>query len=326
MQSAVILATGSPAHETQLTHTRPRAMLPALGKPMVVRVMERLYRTGIRHFIVLVGVNEGGVASYLNAHWVPDANVSYHLKTENESLSDALSQIARRLGAPFLLSSYNSFTYAQFFENLLKNHGEAPEDLVLAGAPSTLSASREHYYALAEGTTIYAIDRQPPKQIDGQGRTFILTDLAICGQRFVDYLAGQDPSAPQAFTHQFLDVARRYVIQAEQATLDETSWILQVESDLDLLRLNEHLLTEPTDAHILTEIPRSVKVVPPVRVDPRVSIGHDAVIGPYVYLEKGCSIGSGAQVKNAIVLENAAVPRNARVHDAVISTRALIQR
>ena len=47
VEFAVILAVGSSLHQSQLTYSRPRVMLPVLGKPMVVRTMERLYRAGI---------------------------------------------------------------------------------------------------------------------------------------------------------------------------------------------------------------------------------------------------------------------------------------
>jgi NDP-sugar pyrophosphorylase family protein len=63
---AVVIAVGNIAHQSQLIYNRPRAMLPALGKPLVVRIMDRLYRAGIQKFMVVVGEDEGAVAAYLN--------------------------------------------------------------------------------------------------------------------------------------------------------------------------------------------------------------------------------------------------------------------
>ena len=68
---AIVLAVGSTSHQSQLIYDRPRAMLPVLGKPLVARTMERFYRAGIEKFTVIVGYDEGAVASYLNAHWFP---------------------------------------------------------------------------------------------------------------------------------------------------------------------------------------------------------------------------------------------------------------
>ena len=50
VNSAVILAGSNPAHKSQLMQGLSRTMLPALGKPMIARVMDQLYRAGIRHF------------------------------------------------------------------------------------------------------------------------------------------------------------------------------------------------------------------------------------------------------------------------------------
>ncbi len=45
---AVVVAIGNAVHQSKLIYNRPRAMLPALGKPLVVRVMDRLLRGGVR--------------------------------------------------------------------------------------------------------------------------------------------------------------------------------------------------------------------------------------------------------------------------------------
>ena len=110
IDSAVILGISSPAIDSQLREQRPRAMLPALGKPMVVRVMDRLYRAGIRRYKVIVGINEGPIASYINNKWMPDAHVEFILKS-TQSLGFLMSQIARKADKPFLLLGYNSFTF-----------------------------------------------------------------------------------------------------------------------------------------------------------------------------------------------------------------------
>jgi NDP-sugar pyrophosphorylase family protein len=105
----------------------------------------------------------------------------------------------------------------------------------------------------------------------------------------------------------------------------ETAWLLCVENELDLFALNKRMLDESNDAHILSELPYSAKIIPPIRIDPQVSVGQSVVIGPYVYVERGSSIGYGAKLKNTIVLERANVPADANLNGCIVTTRGTVK-
>lgn len=321
MKTAVILATGHPAHKSQLAQDRPRAMLPALGKPMVVRVMEQFYRAGIRHYILILGLNEGGVASYLSRQWVPDATFEIILQTENDDLLTSLIQIAKKRNEPFLFASYNSFTHERFAISLLRLQEENPSNLILTGAKSALSLPNQAYYANTEGQKIFKISLQKPES--AQHAT--LLDYASCGQSFITYLTALQRDPKETFGQNFLEIVEDYLTTPHAAvTLGETSWILRIESDSHLLMLNRKLLEDSNDSHILSELPFSVKIIPPVRIDPLVSVGEGATIGPNVYLEKGASVGYGATVSNALILGRGVVSANTRVENAIVSIRGAI--
>lgn len=317
IERAVILAIGSPNHSSVLTYNRTHAMLPALGKPLVARVMDRLYRVGIRQYTIIVGENEGPVAAYLNTQWVPDAKIDFMLKPSGIGLERILSNIAAQYGNPFLICSYNSFTHTNFPASLLKYADKSPDDLVLTGATSTLSKS-SHYFAAAEGTLVKDILRAKPSETS----VFTLADFAVCGNNVVEFLRSISKNGGSIF--RWNDIAQKYVQSGGQASIAETSWILQIEADRDLLTLNKHLLNEGQDAHILSEIPYTVQITPPVRIDPQVSVGQGAKIGPHVYLERGCSVGHEVTIRNSIILERANVPSTKSVSDTIISTRGPI--
>jgi NDP-sugar pyrophosphorylase family protein len=318
IQRAVILAVGNPWHRSQLIYNRPRAMLPALGKPLVVRTMNRLHRFGIQQFTVVVGDNEGAVAAYLNRNWVPNAKMEFILKSNHESIAQVLTRLVRQDNRPFLITSYNTFTHSQFPESLLKLHKDHENELILSGAQTTLSKAEQQYFVLREGPQVQAIVSQKPET----KHKLMLADLALCGQAFVDYLSIRQGTG--SFHKQLLDIMQQYVQTKGAATLAETAWILQISTDYDLLTLSKHLLDEGLDAHILSEIPYTVQITPPVRIDPQVSVGQGAKIGPYVYLERGCSIGHEATVRNALILEQASVPAKATIANAIISSRGAL--
>jgi NDP-sugar pyrophosphorylase family protein len=297
-------------------------MLPALGKPLVVRTMDRLHRIGINEYIVVVGEEEGAVAAYLNSQWVPNARIEFVMQTASDSLTRILADVARKYGKPFLVNSYNSFTHPHFPERLLKHVDDYGDSLILSGATTTLSTSKRNFYAITqEKNRVTAIVSEPP----ADGGKLTLTDLAVVGQEAIDYLTTSLPSTG-TFSKQLMNTFEHYVRAGESAHVVDTAWLLQIQTDYDLLTLNKHLLDEGQDAHILSELPGTVRIIPPVRIDPQVTVNPGAKIGPYAYLESGSTVGRDADVSNAMILRGATVVSGETVSNTIVATRARVTR
>jgi NDP-sugar pyrophosphorylase family protein len=320
IECAVIVAVNNNAYSTQLNRTP--AMLPALGKPLVVRMMDRLYRLGIRKYFVIVGESEGEVAAYLSRHWVPNVTIDFMFKLGSMSLMRTLADIARKYNKPFLITSYNCFTHGQFPGTLLNKVAQGSQnELVLGGAATTLSRTSKPRYVLTDGQRVTNIVREGT--VGKQAH--MLAEIAVCGQDFVNYL-GSATIGTGTFDKTLMDIFQLYLQSGGAASLSETAWMLPIETDYDLLILNRHLLDEEQDAHILSEVHHTVQITPPVRIDPQVSVGQGAKIGPHVYLERGSSVGYDAVVRNSMILSNATIAPNEKVTDTIVSTRARITR
>ena len=156
----------------------------------------------------------------------------------------------------------------------------------------------------------------------------------------VPVVQGLEPGAP-AFDPEMLNYlpavsvsarGEREIASAIQLALSDgkqvgytvTDWRLHLTRELDLLAINQHFLQEERDNHILSEIPGSVQIVPPVRIDPKVSVGQSARIGPNVYLESGVTIGEGAVLQDTIVLAGATVPAAEECIGEIIDRRIRI--
>lgn len=319
---AVIIAVGSQHHESSLVQERPHAMLPALGKPMIVRMMNQIYQAGIRKFLVVVGLSEGSVASYLSQQWMPDVKIELIFKAEDKPLYRLLAELPERIGRPFLISHYNSFCHTNFMTRLMKHHEKSPDDLILAGAKHSLNHHLHHIYALVESDFVSSVG---DAGLAGRDDAYLVNGLAVCGGHFLDYLGqARDIQKPHQ-SKPFMNIVADYLGTHQNcARLADASWLLQVASDMDLLVLNHKLLQETHDNHILSEIPYTAKIIPPVRIDPRVSIGQDASIGPNVYLEQGSTVGHGAQVRDAIVLDRGVIMPKTIVANDIIGRRGSI--
>lgn len=312
---AVIFAFGNPAHQSQLTYNRSRVMLPALGRPMVVRMMDRLLRHNIKRFRVILSPDEGAIAEYLNAHWVPDAQVDFHVLSASDTLNRVLADAARQLDAPFILASYNTFFHPHHPDRMINFFQEHDKELILTGAQTTLSRSEGRFRAQVENRKVLSIG---PAETE---YPYILSDIILCDDAFREYLQGQAHNSASVQYREIMPFVQDFITAGGKASMVESAWTLQVESDHDLLTLTHHLLDEEQDAHILSELPKNVQIIPPVRIDPQVSIGQGAVIGPHTYLESGCSIGSHAVVQNCIVTQKASVKADETVQNMVISSR-----
>jgi NDP-sugar pyrophosphorylase family protein len=321
VDTAIVLAVGSVLHQSQLTYNRPRAMLPVLGKPMVVRNMERLFRAGIHRYIVIVGEDEGAVAAYLNSQWLPNVEIQFIIQSLNNSLIRTLTEITHQITQPFLITSYNTFTHINFPEQLLNHYDEGNEDLLLTVAPTSISKSSSNYLVQVNNQKIISIN---PSFDNRDTNSLIVGSLAICGKNFTDFMT-QYYTNTNSFGKQLIDIFQQYIQSGGTAKIAETSWLLQIESDYDLLTLNRLLLDDGPDTHILSELPASVQIIPPVRIDPHVSVGQGAQLGPRVYLESGCSVGHHATISNAIVLQNAVITADSQIDDSIISTRVRVE-
>lgn len=295
-------------------------MLPTTGKPMVVRAMDRLHRAGIEHYVVVVGEAEGEVAAYLNRLWKPKVTVEFELQPNNRTLRQVLSKIAERYRRPFLVASYNSFAHAQFPLTLLRQQENTSGELLLGGALSSLSKRQRHYFAIHADQRVLAITEQGTQDKGA----LILSDMAIFGEHTLPFLKeGAERVLGTANKH-LMGILQQYVRGGGAARVVETAWTLQIETDYDLLTINKHLLDESIDAHVLSELPYTVQIIPPVRIDPQVSVGQGAKIGPYVYLERGSLVGQGAEVSNAVILSGAAVKPETQVENAILTRRSMI--
>lgn len=313
---AIVVAVGLNTHHTQLAYSRTRAMLPALGKPLAARALDRLYSAGIRRYVVVIGEEEGGVAAYLNSHLLSDMSVEFVVQTNADSMNAVLEEISTRYQPPFLTTSYNSFAHPHFAERLLKRGSEFGDALVLGGADLPLPGSEHGYVGRTDGDKLVDI---ASRQTDTNRQGALLTDMALCGRNFLDFVS---KSAPK---RTLMELFQDYVAAKQRAYVVRAGWVLHIFTDEDLHVLNKHLLEEEEDVSILSEIPTNVQIIPPVRIDPQVSVGPEAVIGPYVYLESGSNIGHHAVLRHSLVLQRATVPPHTVISDAIVSSRARIE-
>ncbi|HVO43760.1 MAG TPA: NDP-sugar synthase [Aggregatilineales bacterium] len=314
LEQAVIFAMEQGTRLGTLSDDRPRAMLPVLGKPIVARVMDRIYEAGIRDFIVVVGEQEGEVASYLSMSWVPDANLHIALQPLVRGPIDSLLHVASMLNGPFLLAPAAILTPPAHIPNMIKRFNDTRSDLTLslvAGHPRTGSVRLPG--VRIDGSRVVDISTRPAER--GGWSAF---PLYACSKQILNYAETHRTDADGTALGQNLLKSGRKV----SAVVAE--WFMPLVNEIDLLTINKRMLREGRDTHILSELPGTIHISPPVRIDPGVSVGQGAKIGPNVYLESGASVGCEAVIWDSLVLRRASIADREIVHGQIVARQSRI--
>lgn len=318
IEQAVIVAAGHGIGLGPLLKDRSKAMLPVLGKPVIVRLMDRMREAGIRRFVVVVDEHEGAVVSYLNTSWVPDVTLQVVLQTSPRGIVSALSAAVRYIDGPFLLAAGDSLAPRDHTPALLRRFDHDNSDLIVSVAPASASGAGDSFVVIHDGQNVLSVAESGART----RRTSVAFAMYACGKRVLNHLA-----AASHARHTELEMAP--VVQGLLNARGKVGylgaeWSMRLASELDLLAVNKYFLREGRDTHILSELPASVYIRPPVRIDPQVSIGRGAKIGPNVYLESGCHVGQDAVIWDSVVLRNAHIPDGEIVHNQIVTRAARI--
>ncbi|MBX3011136.1 MAG: NTP transferase domain-containing protein [Caldilineaceae bacterium] len=311
----VILAAGKGKRLQPVTPARTKAMAPVAGKPIVARVFDLLVQNGIQEIILLVSPDDDAIVPYFEAHTPPGVNVIFVVQHERLGMAHALGLVAPHLRGDFVMSACDNLVPPAHLAALIAHHRQAQ-------ATATLSLMEiDIAYAASTGIVEWADATQrlirriveKPQPAEAPSNVSSLP-LYVFSAKLLDYLPAVQPSPRGEYELQ--DAIQLLIEHTGRVTgvLTDVRW--QLTNVQDLLELNRHYLA--LEAAPLHGMHAGVQLIPPVRIDADCVLETACVIGPHVYLEAGCRIGSGARIENAILLRNAVVAAGTVVAGAVV--------
>ncbi len=321
IEQAVILAAGRGTRLGPLTQDRPKSMLPVLGQPIAAHVLGTMADAGVRRFVIVVGQDDGGMRAYFERAALPGVEIRFAVQARATGTVDALTLAAPHLDGPFLLSSVDNLTSAAHVRRLISRFAAGPDAIA---ALSLLPASPEQIQRSAgvviAGDWITAIEEKPEQPPSPWAAIMIYA----FSHDYLDYL-GRVPVSSRG---------EREIVSGIQAALAEGRRVSYVTTDRrlhltrerDLLEINVTLLRENGELHVHSDLPASVQLLAPARIDPEVSVGIGARLGPNVYLESGAIVGAGASVANSLILAGGAVAPGETCDGMIVagSTRVVV--
>lgn len=297
IDTAVILAAGRGSRLKEVTAQRSKALAPVAGKPIIGRVIDSLRTAGISRFIVVGAPTDAELRDYTGTI----LNASYVVQEVARGSGDALLRCEGLTPETFLVCACDSIIPSDEIRRLLKAHevNNSATLGVIEVAPE-VSLSARSVVTMRGDFITQIIEKPSPAE-----RTSNLSALPlyILTNDIYQEAASLTPSprgeyelpvALAALVSRGLSVKGVRIARRDDLT-DQN----------DLLDLNIRYLTEatpPLQVHPSVVVPASSTVVSPAIIEEGVTIGNNAHIGPFVYLERGSIVSSGCSVSHAVAV------------------------
>jgi bifunctional UDP-N-acetylglucosamine pyrophosphorylase/glucosamine-1-phosphate N-acetyltransferase len=317
IEQAVILAAGRGMRLGSLTADRPKSLLPVAGRPILARVMERLWEAGIRRFVIVVGRHEAAVRAALGASFARIAEIRLVVQAEPTGTADALALARSLLDGPFVLAAVDNITPASHIRSLIARFEKDSNSLAtLSLIPASPEEIRQSAGVTVAGEWIAEVVEKPDNP-PGQHAAIMIYAFS---PRVFDWLPLAEASSRGE--RELVNALAAALRAGERVGYALADGRLHLTSPGDLLVINRCYLQESQRAHVASALPASARLVPPVWIDAGVRVGEEAVIGPNVYVESGAAIGRGARLRDAVVLSGGAIPALAACEEVVIDRHA----
>ncbi|MBN1580729.1 MAG: NTP transferase domain-containing protein [Anaerolineae bacterium] len=314
----VILAAGKGSRLHPITLRRSKAMVPVLGKPLVERVMEDLAANGIDDLILVVSPDDRDIVRYFRRESALDVDVRFVYQVERLGMANALMQAVPLLDQDFVLSACDNLTSAQYVGQMLAAwHSTPAPNAVLSLMPVPRERISSTGIVELDGEWVtHIVEKPSPEEAPSNVSSLPL----YCFRRFfLDYLRQVKPSSRGEYELQ--DAIQMLIQDRGRVRGVFVEQRLTVTGPIDLLNINRVYLTQGNDKPQLEAqtVGLNTHLITPLHIESGVIIGANCTVGPNVYIERDCCIGSSVHISNAIVLRDARVPDGAHIVDQVVS-------
>ncbi len=318
----VVLAAGQGHRMKPLTSSRPKAMLPVAGEPILAHLLRRMVEAGLSDFIFIVGYQARCVQDYFGNGSKWKASIDYCHQPEPLGTADAVERVRGMVAGPFMVINGDSL----FLPEEIRRFALATDcklglvDVENAAGLGTVKVKGSRI------TGIYEKVDPPPSNIASAG-VYMLDEAIFPAIESTPRSPRGEYELPFALEHL---VANGFDVGFEKLT-----WWLTFSYPWDLLSGQESILGSLSASN-------SGSIEPNVTINGAVRIGEGTVvksgsylegplvigqncrIGPNCYIRPftsigdGCHIGAGVEVKNSILMSGTSVPHLSYIGDSII--------
>ena len=315
----VVLGAGKGSRLGPVTRDRSKAMLPVTGAPIIERIIADMASCGIDEFVIVAGDRD----DELRRHFAGRSDVRIATQPTPAGMADALSCAAPFLTGDFALSACDNLVSRTDMARLigaLDSGQEVDAVLALATVPKE-RAGRSGIVEMAGDRVRRIVEKPAP----GEAPSNIASLPLYCFRKaFLDYLPGVAVS--QRGERELQDAIQAQIDDGGFAQGVQFEGRLTLTEPADLLQINLEYLSRDWVAAGLSPAATGAgsRLVPPVAMGAKTSIGVYCRIGPNVYIEGDTLVGDGAVVANSVVLRGSRVAEGAVIEGQLVCDGAVV--
>jgi bifunctional UDP-N-acetylglucosamine pyrophosphorylase/glucosamine-1-phosphate N-acetyltransferase len=310
----VILAAGGGKRLRPLTETRPKAMLPVAGRPILHHLILEAKKAGITEAVIVVRHMKEKITDYFSKNGF-GLKIKFVEQGPDEGTGAALLSAEEEIDDTFVVLAGDIVTESSVIKKVIDAH----EGGITLGLKKV---ENPHEYGVVELSNgkISLFEEKPrhPK-----------SDLANLSVYCMEPTVFSELKSIGKSERGEYEIVGLFV--GAKGVVTEGYW-RDIAYPWDMLEANEHLLSamEARSGHIENStidgkviMENGAKIINSY-VEGCAYIGENTVIGPNACLKgsnsigKNCSIGSGTTIKNSILLDNVNAKHLAYIGDSVI--------
>ncbi|TFG06028.1 MAG: glucose-1-phosphate thymidylyltransferase [Promethearchaeota archaeon] len=334
---AVIMAAGEGTRLRPLTYTRPKPMIPIIGKPHLQIILESLKeKANITEIGIIVGHQKDQIEAYFQdgSH----LGLDLHYITQPEQLGTGHAALYAKSfirSEPFLLINGDILLAPDIFNELIQFHRKFPDRSLLSvkQVPDPASYGIVQFNEVT-GEVTKIIEK--PKDDELFPESYINIGLYIFTPSIFDSIA-KTRKSPRGEI-EITDSIQILINQGEPVHIFKVDgfW-LDLGKPWDLLDANRYFLdrsdlknqgTLENNITIVgkvgigqgTRILAGAYIEGPVYIGENCKIGPNCYIRPYCYIANNVHIGHACELKNTIIFDNTTIPHLSYIGDSIIGS------
>jgi UDP-N-acetylglucosamine diphosphorylase/glucosamine-1-phosphate N-acetyltransferase len=319
---AVILAAGEGSRMRPLTYTRPKVMLPLVGKPILEHLILEMRRAGIKEFVIVVGYHDEQIRNCFGDGSKWNVDIQYSSQQKQLGTGDALRMVGNLIDGNFLVAN----------GDIVINHRDI---LQLSNHPGNTMGVIELENVIGLGVVetkdgkvvrLHEKSANPPSHLANAG-LYSFTPAIL-------EAINKTPKSPRG-EYELTDSIQLLIDSGTPVSyMSIASWF-DLSYPWHLLNANEKMMANiedsnlgETEPNVVIKGPISVGkgtvirsgayIVGPVIIGQNCDIGPNCFIRPSTTIGDKCHIGAGVEIKNSIVMSGTKIPHLSYVGDSVI--------
>jgi bifunctional UDP-N-acetylglucosamine pyrophosphorylase/glucosamine-1-phosphate N-acetyltransferase len=331
---AVILTAGEGKRLRPITTSRPKPMIPLIGKPLLEHIITGLKEAGIDHIILIVGYKEETIREHFDK-FSNEANLEIEYVTQKDFLGTAHAVAQAKnsiIDDPFLVVNGDIFLDSEIFKDLVQEYKKHPNE----GYITLFEVKNPENFgviSLNSNGFVEKITEKPSPKLK-------LGNLANAGIYIFNPLmfkaiekTGKSIRNEYEITDSMEILTKEFGIKIKGFIIKDHYW-----SDIGLpwqLFEANHYILDNIGSKSLGIIEENVTISGnvyigkdsiiksgsyiqgPCYIGNKCLIGPHAFIRPYTSINDSCHIGM-SEIKNSIIFSNSNIPHFNYIGDSII--------